>query len=175
VSAGAPAEHADLAEVEEDAVVQPSLVHVGPDLLLAARQIDLPRALGVEDEPVRDQVGGREVRLQARSAQLGDEPVGGEPEDFSQQVLEHRLGQRLLVVLCQVREREIGAHVVCSPAAQQVVHAPSPVEERDQTVDELVLSVIRHAVVARSSRSPAPARPALTVRCAPCPIMLSTI
>jgi hypothetical protein len=88
---------AQLAQVEQHAVVELALVDVGADLALVTVEL-LSRALRVEHEAMGDEVVRREVGLQAAASELREVGVTGEAEHDLEQIGEDRLGQQLLVL-----------------------------------------------------------------------------
>lgn len=141
----------DLAQVEQDAVVEVPLVDVGPDLLLVSCQL-LRGALGVEHEPVGHQVVGREVGLQATAPELGEVGVVGKAEEILQEVGEQWLGEHLLV-LSGALPAEVFAGASC--AVQLSVTACGAVEHVAQPRPERV----RHEAFTRSLRRGVVMRP----------------
>ena len=96
VSAHPASIHAQLAQVEEDAVVEMTLIDVVADLALVSIK-DLRRALRVENEAVRDQVDRREIGLQPAPPKLRKVRILGKAQHPLDEILQDGLRQQLLV------------------------------------------------------------------------------
>lgn len=87
---------AHLLPVEENAIPKCALFDVASDLPDMCRQ-RLARSLRIEHKPVRDEVCGSEVGLQATLATLGKVVTLPEAHDVLEERCEQRLGERFLV------------------------------------------------------------------------------
>lgn len=89
--------HAQLTQVEQDAVVEMALIDVGADLTLV-RAERLGRALCVQHKSVGDEVDRREVRLESAAPELREVGIGRELENPFDDVGEDPLREQFLVL-----------------------------------------------------------------------------